>query len=485
MSRAAAYTGFATAVIGLAALTTRGGVLGVGAGSLLVVAVGGPTALRLRTDILDAPGLYAAVTVVGFGLTSFQWIGTPPLAAPGITADEVSNALLLVSAALLAFGIVTRIVAPARRRAQLELSVNVAPSASLLLAVFALGILGSAVALYVGAAGYQADQTGGEDVVAGGQFLRALGTLSVLAVLITAVTYFGSGIKRYRTVLMVTLLVQVAFGFLVGFKGSSLTPVLLTLLAYIACKRRIPWRAIIVVTLATFLLLVPGNLAYRQFVGNEPPATATASSSKLLPTLRRSMRRAEIYARLRFRYIDSVALIMDLTPGVYPRGSGSRYWTLPQLILVPRVVWPDKPLLDDGGRFAHTYWEIPRQHATSIPLTQVGDLYRNFGRAGVGVGVCLWGLGIALFLRASWRWRSPRFEAIYLYSLATWVTYVESDLPELIVGAAKTMPVALVVAWALLPGRQSLPGYRRIAPTFERLTPQSISAGAKPQAQTR
>jgi hypothetical protein len=59
--------------------------------------------------------------------------------------------------------------------------------------------------------------------------------------------------------------------------------------------------------------------------------------------------------------------------------------------------------------------------------------------------------------------RSPRWDAVYLYALVIAVTYVESDLPILIATTAKAVPLAAVVAWFLLPGRASPPGYRTLA----------------------
>ena len=99
---------------------------------------------------------------------------------------------------------------------------------------------------------------------------------------------------------------------------------------------------------------------------------------------------------------------------------------------------------------------------TSTPLTQIGDLYRNFSWQGVLIGMALWGLVVGLLLALTQRTRSPRFHAFYLFSLATWVVDIESDLPQLIAGAGKSMLVALVLTWLLLPGANGMPGYRSL-----------------------
>jgi hypothetical protein len=186
--------------------------------------------------------------------------------------------------------------------------------------------------------------------------------------------------------------------------------------------------------------------------GRNPTATS----------LSKAARDAYDYAFTRFRSIDSVALIVARTPSPYPYASGTEYELLPALILVPRAIWPGKPALVSGADFSHTYWQIPAGIRTSTPITGVGDLYRNFGRAGVAVGMLIWGVFVAAWTWSYRRWRSPRFDLVYLYSVVFAVTYVESDLPSLVATAAKTLPIAALIAWLLLPGRSSPPGYRRI-----------------------
>src|SRR5688572_25457093 len=87
---------------GLALATSGGGRLGVGAGSLLVVATALQAIARLRADPLDAPGVWAAVAAMTLGALSLLWLGTPKIPAPGVDRDDVSRALLLVAAGVAA-----------------------------------------------------------------------------------------------------------------------------------------------------------------------------------------------------------------------------------------------------------------------------------------------------------------------------------------------------------------------------------------------
>jgi hypothetical protein len=96
------------------------------------------------------------------------------------------------------------------------------------------------------------------------------------------------------------------------------------------------------------------------------------------------------------------------------------------------------------------------------PLTQVGDLFRNFGIAGVVAGLLIWGVVLGAFTVMFRTIRSPRNEMVYIVGLATSVLFVETILPELLSGAARTLAVATLVAWVVLPGRGSSAGYGRI-----------------------
>ena len=64
--------------------------------------------------------------------------------------------------------------------------------------------------------------------------------------------------------------------------------------------------------------------------------------------------------------------------------------------LVPRAIWPGKPILDTGYEFSQTYYELPATVYTSSAITPVGDLYLHGGWIPVIVGMFLLGCGVRL-----------------------------------------------------------------------------------------
>ena len=66
----------------------------------------------------------------------------------------------------------------------------------------------------------------------------------------------------------------------------------------------------------------------------------------------------------------------------------------PIVTLVPRALWPGKPILDSGYQFSQEYYNVPTTVYTSSAITPVGDLYRHGGWIPVIVGMFLLGCGV-------------------------------------------------------------------------------------------
>jgi hypothetical protein len=446
-----------------------GGAAGVAAGACMVVIAALPTVLRLRYDVLDPVGVYGAFSVCIFGLTSFLWMGRPLWPAPGIDQADVTDALAIVAIGLLAFTAGAWPFGPARRRERLAMPNRSLPPALLLIGLLVVSAAGAAVGISSRIIGIGSHARPPVGALAVSQPLYQLAMLGSLVVLATALVTFACG-HRYRFLIALTL-VQVLIGFFAGFKGLSLIPVALVFLAYISCAGRIPWRPIMITLIVALLVILPANALYRQI---RAPAQYSRSSSPL----QIASRQFKVYTLFRFREIDHVALIHARTPSTYPYAGGSRYIALPALMIVPRALWPDKPILNDGLAFSHSYWQIPPYLNTASPLTQTGDLYRSFGFAGVIIGLCIWGAVVGGFGAACRRWRSPRVEMILLFSLITWVANVEVDLPELILTTSKTVPALVVLSWLLLPGSRQDPGYRILLRHLGRLLPHDAERAA-------
>jgi len=443
-------TGF---LAGLAVGT--GGSLGLTAGIALVICVSLPQLLRLRHDLLDAPALYVASSVLLFGVMSVSWLGSPFNPPPGVDRTDVTKALVLVSAALLCFSL-GALTAGSPRARLIRATSGKARSTSFLAGVFLVGIAATAVGLATGALGYRADLTRAQGVSPTAEPVILLSRLAPFAVLCAAVVHLNRPTALSRRALGTMVAIQVVIGLAAGFKGQAILPVEFLLLAYIGAKQRVPWRAVAGATLAILLIVLPVVNGMRgQLREGYSTRVAAARAVTDFDALRpdNALRQSDQYVIPRLRYVDQIALIMHDTPRIYPFAGGATYG--PDLLLqgVPRAVWPDKPVLDQATQYAHTYWQIPEIYHTATPMTQFGDLYRNFGWAGVLAGAFVIGLLLGVYQRKASQRTTLRGEVLHIFVVVSFVAFaeLETDLPVLVGAVVKTLPLALGTAFLIFP----------------------------------
>ncbi|MEA2187042.1 MAG: hypothetical protein QOK16_2053 [Solirubrobacteraceae bacterium] len=459
-----------------------GGDAGIVAGCVLVLLVCLPLAARLLRDPLDGPGIYATLSALCYGVMSLSWIGdTPPIPAPGVARGDVAQALVLVACGLLAFNVAARLAAgPARPRPPLTGGESDRMPVLLLVGLYVVGAVGLAIGLKVGAIGFNSDAAASTGTLAYNQGFQQLGLLGGLASGAFALWIFRRQDRRLLWLLFALVAGQVLGGFVTGYKQQALLPVLFVGAAYVSCCGRVPWKAVAIGVAAGILVLLPATIVYRSIL--RPSESAGATNVRTPGGL---LDETADYLNVRFRLVDSVALIHTRTPAVYPYANGHRYTLLPALVAVPRALWPDKPILNDGLEFSHTYWEIPPTNLTATPLTQPGDLYRNFAWPGVLVGMAIWGLLVGMLTRCNGERRSPRLELVRVVALVVAVAFIDSDLPQLLAGASRTLLVASVVAWLALPGATAPPGFTRLRHAAGRLARPRLASPAHGVSQVR
>lgn len=461
------------------------GVLG---GVALVMAAGLPTAMRLRRHSLDAPGLYAVATVVLLGFTSVVWVGNPIRPGPGLSQADIAGALRLVAAGLVAFGIGAWLVGPRggrhkpdERECQAKKPSNthegrgrifdpsMAPSALALVLPFAASVGAVVLAFALGLYGYVSEPAAVTTARSYVQILLTVAAVGNFVIIATGLTYFATGERRFLILLIGFATVQMAVGFVGGFKGTALLPFMLILGTYVLVRRRWPILPILAAVVFAFVVVLPTNQHYRQVIKADPQAKGDALNAALTTGLDTNPRAVLMttgdYIGTRFRSIDYIALILDRTPSPFHHAGAENYVLLPAMMVIPRAIWGSKPTLDEGAEFTHTYNQVSTQVRNSTQLTQIGDLYRAFGTMGVLGGMFCAGLLAAAGTRALNRFASPRAQLVYVYAIMTLVIAIEAYLPLLVATASKTLPVAAFTAWLLLPGSRGGPGYLRLLPS--------------------
>jgi hypothetical protein len=353
-----------------------------------------------------------AWSAVAFGPATISWIGPRFGPSAAILPGSVLRALWLIAVAMAMFT-VGYCAGPRRMASSLARHVSRTLTSrftddirgpAVPWVLFGVGITGQlALARVTGHFGYVGAAAASATTASGySQYLALFGECVPLAVAAASVRAY----RRPRLGTWVTLAVIFTGAIIVGAVSGGKTSFVVAVIAVIIPRtmigRRLP-AGVIAAAIAFFLLIViPFNQAYRATARgavtlstSEAVATAPAIASEVLasdfsPSV---LGRSVNYLAQRVRTIDSPAIIMQRTPSQIPYSSPGQLAISPVVDLIPRILWPGKPILDVGYQMSQEYYQLPAQVYTSSDITPEGDLYRHGGWIAVIAGMLLIGCG--------------------------------------------------------------------------------------------
>jgi hypothetical protein len=221
-------------------------------------------------------------------------------------------------------------------------------------------------------------------------------------VAVAAIRAYRTRTLSARVTLAVLFAAAVAVGAVSGAKTTFVVAILAVIIPHTIDRRRLPVGLIAAAIIFFLLVVVPFNLSYRasaqgavalsssQAVATAPAIASHVLASDLSPV---ALGQSMDYLAVRIRTIDSPAIIMQRTPSEIPYSSPAMLLASPVLDLIPRILWPGKPVLAVGWQMSQEYFQLPTQIYTSSDITPEGDLYRHGGWfwvvAGMFVGGCL------------------------------------------------------------------------------------------------
>lgn len=352
---------------------------------------------------------------VAFGLATISWLGPQIGPSAEILPDNILRALSMIGVALTMLtlgycaGPYRLAVARARRLTDMLsrrftdeirspavpwmlLGVGIAAQFGLAVLTGQLGYVGNVSASVTTASGYS-------------QYLAVAGECVPLAVLAAAIRAYRTKTIAAWLSLGVTFAVAIAMGALAGGKASFVVACLAVIIPRSAARRRLPAGAIAAAVLAFLLIVIPFNQAYRasargtitlrtsQAVAAAPAIAEQVVTSDLsTAVVGQSLR----YLAERIRTIDTPAIVMQRTPGEIPFANPAQLLVSPVVVLVPRILWPGKPILTLGYQLGQEYFQLPPQVYTSSDVTPEADLYRHGGWFPLILGMFLLGSGIRI-----------------------------------------------------------------------------------------
>jgi hypothetical protein len=350
------------------------------------------------------------------GLATVTWAGPQTSTAAQVTLASVLRALWLVAVGMTAWaaGYAAGPGAPLRRLAAGRVDTLAARiggtvrSRSTPWILYAAGALARlAAAATSGRFGYVGDAASAVSTATGyGQILSDLSLLAPLGLAAAAIQVYRERLGGARVTLAVLFLAELAFGAAAGGKESFVIALLAVLIPMSAAKRRLPALAVIGGIVAFLWVVIPFNQAYRGAARGDSATLSVSQAVHQAPSILRQTLSGHnlltvapdsvVYLLQRIREIDSPAVILQRTPGQIPFSSPAQLALAPLADVVPRAIWPGKPILATGYQFSQEYYDLPSSVYTSSAVTPVGDLYRHGGWVPVVAGMMLLGCAVRL-----------------------------------------------------------------------------------------
>jgi hypothetical protein len=185
-----------------------------------------------------------------------------------------------------------------------------------------------------------------------------------------------------------------------GFMAQVLELGIFLILVYWVQRRKVPWKSIAVMVTG-FVLFNSVKVEYRRaaWFGAYSDASAPRKAAMFVQLSYEKLQRQGEYVGAaydsvvnRASQIGFLTYVIQETPDVVPYWNGETYSFLPYM-LIPRIIWPDKPTQTLGFEFSHRYGTRDESDtSSSFNLPWIVELYANFGDAGALVGLGLIGV---------------------------------------------------------------------------------------------
>jgi hypothetical protein len=304
------------------------------------------------------------------------------------------------------------------------------------------------------------------------QLLSLLETLTMTALVVAAIDHWiirPTAHKRW--VLVALAAVECAVALFSASKQGVIFPLVALTVVFLISGRTVKIR-LLAVGVVSVSLLFSFNVAYRNTI-RDAGTTSIAPSEALsvLPTVvGRTIGEATAggvvvdgpaaLAR-RLRLVDNVAIVRQKTPEEIEYRSWSDLVTGPMLAAVPRVIWPEKPVISTGRDFAIYYYEVPSSVYSANAVTVPGDLIRHGGILPMVAGMLLLGAVIRLFDTALRPVRDARHLIVYI-PVFLHLLKLESGVTIFVVGLAQLLAFLVLTSWLVFvrgdPGRRIASG---------------------------
>ena len=215
------------------------------------------------------------------------------------------------------------------------------------------------------------------------QWLAFLGLCAPMAVAAAGLQVYRESVPGARITLTVLFLAEITSGAIAGGKESFIVATLAVAIPFVASRRKIHKGLLIFGVLGFFLVIVPFNHAYRSTArAPSVPLSASQAIGTAQSILQQTIAAQDVAGVFsssvdsiltRIREIDNPAIILQRTPTQISFQNPMQLIEAPIVDLIPRAVWPSKPIMTSGYQFGQIYYGVPATNYTSFAVTPLGD----------------------------------------------------------------------------------------------------------------
>lgn len=225
--------------------------------------------------------------------------------------------------------------------------------------------------------------------------------LSLISMVILFILQLVGKLRLFDKFFLLGLLVptRIILAMGTGATAQILEVILILAIAYTSINHRIPLK-ILIIGVILFALLRSAQIPYRAIAWSSATEFSVREKISLyLLTINDILSGntdgpLEIYdvGTSRLAHLMTFADVIMATPDYVPYWKGGTYYPL-FFKIIPRILYPDKPLEITGQEFGHRYSFLsPNDYITSYNLPQLIEFYANFGFLGVILGMFLLGI---------------------------------------------------------------------------------------------
>ncbi len=221
-----------------------------------------------------------------------------------------------------------------------------------------------------------------------------------------------------------------------GGRGNIIQVFLVITFAFILSGRRFSFKqgAIggILLTIGLMIGMIYGT-TFRNIKGSEETQSAEQYTENVFRTVE-AVGQSDVYDTLTFGAVNftervdvlsTLAVVVSnyeqLQPYEEAYGLDDNIWAETKNSLIPRIIWPDKPVVSDYRKYSDLYFNFA---GSSYAITPMGDLLRNYGIIGIPIGMLLIGMVLRLVYRSLVENQMPIIWRVTLYFMVlTSVSY--------------------------------------------------------------